>query len=85
MLCDGSGRALAVFTHCDDANFVVDARLQTSNSVGIRGRLHKVLKDGYTIARSRHRDAVTSYNSGVNRTPCEANCGVSDVDKVEVC
>lgn len=85
LLCDGGGLALAFLSHCDDADVIVDARLQAIHGVGIPGRLHKVLKNGYTITRSHHRDAVTSYSSGVNGTPCEANRGISDIDKVEVC
>lgn len=85
LLSDGGGLALAIPSYCDDADVVVDTRLQAIHSVGIPGRLHKVIKDGYTIARSHHSDVVTSYCSGVNRTPCEADRGVGDIDKVEVC
>lgn len=85
LLRDDGGLALAILSNCDDADIVVDARLQAIHSVGAPGRLHKVFKDGYAIARSHHSDAVTGYSSGVNRTPCKANCGVSDIDKVEVC
>lgn len=85
MLCDGGGLALAVISYCDDAYVVVNARLQAMHGVGIPGGLYKVLEDGYTIARCHHRDAVPNYSSGVNRTPCEANRGVGDIDKVEVC
>lgn len=85
VLCDGGGLAFAIVSYCEDADVIIDARLQTIHGVGIPGRLHKVLEDGYTVARSHHRNVVTSNSSGVNGTPCEANRGVGDIDKVEVC
>lgn len=85
MLCDGGWLTFAISGYCADADVVDNARLQAMHSVGVLGRLNKVLEDGYAVARSHHRDVVTSNSSGVNRTPCEANCGIGDIDKVEVC
>lgn len=69
LLGDGGGLTLAVFSHGNHSDVIVDARLQPINSVFTGGWQDKVLKNWYALARCHHRDPVAGDGGGVERGP----------------
>lgn len=85
VLSDDDGFALAVLRHSDHADVIVDARLQSVDSILTSRWQNNVFEDGHALAGRYHHDPVTGDGCGVERRPEEANGGVAHVLKCEVC
>lgn len=65
LLSEGGGFTFAILRHCDHTNVIVDARLQSIDSVFASAWHHHVLKDGHALASCHHSDPVASDGCGV--------------------
>lgn len=84
LLSNGGGLALAILCHGNHTDVIIDTRLQPIDGVMASCRKDKVLKDGYTLACSHHRDPVTGDGCGVDWRPAETDGGVTHILEGEV-
>lgn len=84
LLNECSWLALSIVRQSDDTKLIIDTRLKPIHGVVVGCRQNRVLKDGYTLARSHHGDLITCDGCGVERRPVETDGGVTDVLEGEV-